>query len=85
MVAGTPYTQSTTSTTISTGLSSSTLVTQQTAILTLESAQQSVTVPGGTYLCYVIDEMTTTTSTDTIAGQPPHHERADDDQCPGIF
>jgi len=72
MVAGTSYTENTTQTTNITGASPGMTVTQITTVLNLEPAQQSVTVPAGTYSsCYVVDETLTTTQTTTVGGSPP--------------
>jgi hypothetical protein len=52
----------------------STVVTQQSTVITLESARHSVKVPAGRYKAYVVDESITTSSTTTITtpgGGPP--------------
>jgi hypothetical protein len=74
MVAGTSYTETTTSTLqVSTPDAVSTVVTLQSTVLTLESKRQSVTVPAGKYKAYVVDESITTssTTTTTITGGSP--------------
>lgn len=71
LVAGTPYTEATTATEQLTGVSTGTVATDQSTVLTLEPAMQSVTVPAGTFKAYVIDESITTSSTTTIPDLAP--------------
>ena len=74
MVAGKLYTETTHSVEEVTGsIAVSMIVTQQTTVLTLESAKHSVTVPAGKFKAYVVDESdtTTTTTTTTVKGYAP--------------
>jgi hypothetical protein len=72
-VVGTPYTERTTATEqVTTPNEITSIVTQSSAVLTLEAGKHSVKMPAGRFMEYVVDEtITTSTSTTiTVAGTP---------------